>query len=163
VEEKSQVQSEAVPYAPGPAPCDRITAQFAMHHQTCDVDDPKSCQAVFQYECTTKDEPWSRRIQVTPGRAIFLNQLNSWFESNEQISYIVIKNQMQLGHQVQPTEEERDKFKRSIVKILVGGLPLTELHPGEIIPFRPKCPLENIMLGVEPDLTVPVSITFFPR
>lgn len=144
-----------VPLTTNLAVCDRITAQFSMHHQTCEVDDTVSVDAVWSFLCIKgSDEPFKRRVKLTPGKAVFLDRIGCHLED---WSFVVIKNISVLVGQVQPTKEEREAFEKQIVQVMLGGHPLTEILPGEAFPLRLKSSLSEVMLGC----LVPMSVLVY--
>jgi hypothetical protein len=138
---------------------DRITAQFAIHHERWGFN-PTSVQVQLSTFLEHKKQPYVR----------WLDDLNfDWQELEygwlkpEQVGSVVIENRTTLGQHVNPTDEERDLHKNKIIQVSFNGMEeVVEVPPGGMPFIANLCGNKKLWLRA---VAFPINscVTIFPR
>jgi hypothetical protein len=83
-------------------PCDRLTANLAIHHQHCG-ENPVAVQTSFSKSLSTINQPYARRVAVADNE---WKRLDAGWIPQEEVGYVIIENRVGLGLAVNPTAEE---------------------------------------------------------
>lgn len=112
---------------------DRMTMTFHLYHEHLG-DDTKERSVVVYRSLETKDvESYTRRATSKPD---WSNLDLGWIEP-EQCGLILVENLAGKDIRIQPTEEEKEKYKSSILEI--GNDEVSMLvHPGWPVHFTPR-------------------------
>ena len=120
---------------------DRLTAQFAIHHEHFG-EEPVSMNNTFSKMLGSEEEPYVRRGQVGEE---WTEVETSWVKDP---GYIVIVNRTGSDLQVDPTKKEKDRMGRQIIEVCLslkyakeppeGDQPCTEIPMGEPGIFQPS-------------------------
>lgn len=110
------------PLQPSAEQCDRLTAQFAIRHESCGQD-ATSVGATFSMLLKHKEQPY-KRTGIKVGQQPVPLDLG-WLES---VGYIVIENKSQLPRNA--SKEQKEAYAKHRVLLHISDIPIFVIAPG---------------------------------
>lgn len=137
----------------------RLTYQFSFVHQ-CLGDEVKGVQKCGTVMLENKEEVWSRRLEITTEPRPLPT---GWIEDPNKIGFVCVQNLAGEGLETNPTEEEANNIKNSIILLYYDdpcrGLVVPPGFPQIIMPTNIGSLLIRC-LDIQP---IKCRITIFPR
>src|SRR5258708_7459683 len=112
--------------------CSRITAQLIIHHESC-TNGPTEIRGSMQIVCESDEQPYIRHVKVGPSWA----KLDTGWVAKPGV--VLLRNKTGVGLQTNPTQAERDLFKRQFLRVAIGPHPPGFIvRPGWVFHIEPE-------------------------
>lgn len=141
------------------AKADRLTVRASVYHEHC-CDGPVQAELSYSEMLETIEQPWVRRIQVFPR---WTPLETGWIK---QCSLMAIENKAKLGEFRNPSDEEKEAFKKKVILVAYQGCdtPWAIIRPGRFIILEPASLDIQLFSGAEGENSnIPGTLYLWPR